>query len=58
MNTLQVTHLVPGSENHLQAVLENKHYGKKVGIIAIRIQNNEKYVDYRILEEGEQADSL
>jgi hypothetical protein len=52
MKTLQVTHLVPGSENHLQAVLENLHYTSKIKILEIRFDNNEKYVDYEeVLEQ-------
>lgn len=48
MITLKVTHLVPGNACHLQAVLENLHYGKKVEVINIYEQGVEKFVDYRV----------
>lgn len=48
MSTLKVTHLNPANENHLQAVLENLHYGHTIKIINIRDDDNEEYVDYEV----------
>ena len=47
--TLKISHMVPGNECHMQAVLENKHYGKEVVIIEIRCVDNERYVDYEVI---------
>ena len=47
--TLKITHMNPGSMTHMQAVLENKHYGKEVVIIEIRCVDNERYVDYEVI---------
>ena len=44
MPTLTITHLNPGTPDHVQAVLENKHKGKRVEIITI----TSEHVTYEI----------
>ena len=46
MHTLTITHLNPGSLNHTQAVLENKHYNHTVTIHKIYWDGDDKIVEY------------
>ena len=48
--TLEITHLNPGSLNHVQSVLENTHYGHAVEIKNIYQEDGKKFVEYDILK--------
>ncbi len=40
--------MTPGNHCHMQSVLENLHYGKKIRIINIRYAEGEKFIDYEV----------
>ena len=46
MPTISITHLKPGTENHVQAVLENKHYNHTVTIHRVYWDGDDKIVEY------------
>ncbi len=49
---LEITHLNPGSENHVQSVLENLHYNHEVTIIRIYQEDNKKMVEYEVKDKS------
>ena len=48
MPTLTITHLNPGTPDHVQSVLENKHYSHTVTIQRIYDKDGEKIVEYEL----------
>lgn len=48
--TLEITHLSPGTLNHIQSVLENTHYHKPVEIVRIWEEDGKKWVEYEVLD--------
>ena len=48
MPTLNITHLNPGTPDHVQAVLENKHYNHTVTIHRVYWDGDDKIVEYEL----------